>query len=70
MQSSKGLEFPTVAIPGLGYMPHSKGDYQDEAKLLYVAMTRAVDNLILTSNKESDFTIKLDEARSRAVAVH
>jgi len=65
MQSSKGLEFPAVAIPGLGYMPQQGSDYQVEAKLLYVAMTRAVDNLILTTHRDSDFTVKLNQARSQ-----
>ena len=41
MHSSKGLEFPVVFIPGLGYLPNAKGEIADEARLLYVAMTQS-----------------------------
>ena len=51
MHSSKGLEFPVVAIPGIGYMPYTHQDPHDEARLLYVAMTRAMDHLILTTHR-------------------
>lgn len=40
MHSSKGLKFGLVLIPNLGEMP-KKSEYEaDEARLLYVAMTR------------------------------
>ena len=45
MHSSKGLEFPVVFIPGLGYLPNRSGEVADEARLLYVAMTRAIEML-------------------------
>ena len=64
MHSSKGLEFPVVVIPGLGYMPHSKAEPLSEARLLYVAMTRAMDTLILTHHQESEFVQRLGEARA------
>jgi superfamily I DNA/RNA helicase len=60
MHSSKGLEFPVVAIPGLGFMPHEKEDPHDEARLLYVAMTRAMDELVLTCHRKSAFAAKLN----------
>ena len=63
MHSSKGLEFPTVAIPGLGYMPNQHRDPRDEAKLLYVAMTRAMEQLIMTHHRNTDFTQRLYQAR-------
>jgi hypothetical protein len=66
MHSSKGLEFPVVAIPGLGYMPLKEMDPREEAKLLYVAMTRAMDFLLLTCHRESEFVTRLKEARVRA----
>jgi superfamily I DNA/RNA helicase len=48
-QSSKGLEFPLVAIPGADLLFSPSSDVpQDEAKLLYVAMTRATNTLIIT----------------------
>lgn len=66
MHSSKGLEFPVVAIPGLGYMPMKEMDAREEAKLLYVAMTRAMDFLLLTCHRESEFVTRLKDARARA----
>jgi hypothetical protein len=66
MHSSKGLEFPVVAIPGLGYMPGPDRDFQEEARLLYVGMTRAMEQLILTWHKDSPFVGRLNEARGRA----
>ncbi len=62
MHSSKGLEFPLVSISGLGYMPGKQDDLASEAKLLYVAMTRSTDKLLLTCHKESDFVRMLAEA--------
>ncbi len=51
-QSSKGLEFPLVAIPGADLLFSATSDVpQDEAKLLYVAMTRATDTLIITGQE-------------------
>jgi len=61
MHSSKGLEFPLVSISGLGFMPGKHGDLASEAKLLYVAMTRSTDKLLLTCHKESDFVRMLAE---------
>ena len=64
MHSSKGLEFPVVAIPGLGFMPPPERDLQDEARLLYVGMTRAMDQLIMTWHKENPFVSRLMEAQA------
>jgi len=46
--SSKGLEFPLVAIMGSRIVEKAKAD-ADAAKLLYVGMTRANDHLVLTA---------------------
>ena len=62
MHSSKGLEFPIVCIPGLGSMPFYKGDPEDEARLLYVAMTRAMEQLWLTCDRDSTFVERLEGA--------
>lgn len=65
MHSSKGLEFPVVAIPGLGYMPLSKQDEREEARLMYVAMTRSLEHLIMTGHRRSGFfgqLLELNEA--------
>jgi superfamily I DNA/RNA helicase len=61
MHSSKGLEFPLVAIPGIGFMPGKQNDLAAEAKLLYVAMTRSTDKLLLTCHKKSEFVRLLAE---------
>jgi len=65
MHSSKGLEFPVVAIPGIGYMPNVNRNPQDEARLLYVAMTRAMDQLILTAHQDSAFAVRIRAACQR-----
>ena len=59
MHSSKGLEFPIVAVSGVGRMPDQNGNEVDEAKLLYVAMTRATEKLIVTADRQSDFLTSL-----------
>jgi superfamily I DNA/RNA helicase len=60
--SSKGLEFPVVAIPGLGRGPRDREGFDVEVRLLYVAMTRAMDRLILTYDRESALVARLREA--------
>ncbi len=55
MHSSKGLEFPLVVIPGVGSLPAKHGDAAADAKLLYVAMTRSTDKLLMTASNESEF---------------
>ncbi len=69
IHSSKGLEFPVVAIPGLGYMPFRDQDPKEEAKLLYVAMTRAMDMLLMTCHQETEFVTRLKKARTGAGSV-
>ncbi len=59
MHSSKGLEFHTVFIPGLGQLPSPKKPEEDEARLLYVAMTRATDRLLMTYSGESAFSRRI-----------
>lgn len=66
MHAAKGLEFPLVAIPGIGFMPHEREDAKDEARLLYVAMTRAMDELVMTCHRNTEFAERLAEARERA----
>lgn len=58
LHGSKGLEFPAVFIYGLrkGLLPlelgTASGDVQEERRLLYVGMTRAREELILTFSGE------------------
>lgn len=47
MHSCKGLEFPLVAIPGAGRADVDEGRKDEEARLLYVAMTRATKELVV-----------------------
>ncbi len=48
MHASKGLEFPVVALPGVGHMPEAGESEADEARLFYVAATRATEMLVIT----------------------
>jgi superfamily I DNA/RNA helicase len=57
--SSKGLEYPIVAIPGLGFLPHPHETEADEARLAYVAMTRATQRLFLSCHRDSPFVRRL-----------
>lgn len=56
MHSSKGLEFNSVVIPDLGCMPYAKAAPAEEARLLYVALTRSTESMLLTYHSESTFT--------------
>jgi hypothetical protein len=63
MHSSKGLEFPLVVIPGVGDLPRKSADPESEARLLYVAMTRSTEKLLLTASRSSEFVQLLRGAR-------
>jgi ATP-dependent exoDNAse (exonuclease V) beta subunit len=65
MHSSKGLEFATVATCGIGSLGIDSERVEEDAKLLYVAMTRATENLLVTSSKASPFVVKLQEMIAR-----
>jgi superfamily I DNA/RNA helicase len=62
MHSSKGLEFERVFIPAIGTLPEQHDDAADEAKLLYVAMTRSTEQLIMTHSSDSIFTDRISGA--------
>ena len=62
MHSSKGLEFPLVCIPGIGAASKTDEDIQDEARLLYVAMTRATQELVMTHGDSSLIGEKMQRA--------
>lgn len=59
MHSSKGLEFPFVLIPGLGQLPAADEDDAAAARLLYVAMTRATERLVLIHHGDSTFSARI-----------
>ncbi|HEY9658808.1 MAG TPA: 3'-5' exonuclease, partial [Allocoleopsis sp.] len=65
MHSSKGLEFPVVIIPGIGFMPTQTLSVEEESRLLYVAMTRAINRLVLTCDRQSQFVKRLEVVLSR-----
>lgn len=69
MFSSKGLEFDTVFIPHLNQMPKKDADLQSEARLLYVAMTRAIETLVFTYHQHSAFTEQVQHAIEHAEAL-
>jgi hypothetical protein len=58
-QSSKGLEFPRVIIGGLGSLKDDDDTRADEARLLYVAMTRAQEFLLMTASKHNHYAQRL-----------
>lgn len=49
MHSCKGLEFPMVATPGVGRSNVNEGRKDEEARLLYVAMPRAIQQLVVAA---------------------
>jgi hypothetical protein len=55
MHASKGLEFPVVALPGIGHMPEQGESEVDEARLFYVAATRATQTLYITLSGSGAF---------------
>ena len=62
MHSSKGLEFPFVIIPGIGGLPKEGQAEADEARLLYVAMTRATEHLLLIHHDDSVFSKRIRDS--------
>ena len=48
-----------MLIPDIGYLPDEKSGVSDEVRLLYVAMTRATNTLMMTSHRESPLMEKL-----------
>ena len=65
MHMSKGLEFPVLFIPGVGYLPNRYGEVTDEARLLYVAMTRAIEVLVLSCDRRSAFGERIERVLGR-----
>ena len=59
MKVSKGLEFPVVALPGVGHMPAAGEDEQEAARVFYVAATRATQRLVIGAGGDAKFGEKL-----------
>ena len=60
MKVSKGLEFPVVALPGVGHMPAKGEDEQEAARVFYVAATRATQRLVIGVGGGGAFGAKLN----------
>lgn len=62
---SKGLEYDKVFIPGMvdgcfpPYSAHTESQYEEERRLLYVAVTRAKNELYISSYREADKAINI-----------
>jgi len=59
MKVSKGLEFPVVALPGVGHMPAKGEDEQEAARVFYVAATRATQRLVIGVGGDGGFGMRL-----------
>jgi hypothetical protein len=64
MHASKGLEYPFVAIPGVGLLSTEEADLEQEARLFYIAATRSTHQLLVTGSGDSAFMQKLFPASS------
>ena len=59
MKVSKGLEFPVVALAGVGHMPAPGEDEKEAARVFYVAATRATSKLLIGVGGPSAFGSRL-----------
>lgn len=59
MKVSKGLEFPVVALPGVGHMPAPGEDEKEAARVFYVAATRATHRLLIGVGGDGGFGRRL-----------
>jgi hypothetical protein len=59
MKVSKGLEFPLVALPGVGHMPATGEDEKEAARVFYVAATRATQRLMMGVGGAGNFGSRL-----------
>ena len=77
MKVSKGLEFPVVALPGVGHMPAPGEDEKEAARVFYVAATRATQRLVVGVGGDGVFERRLvdkndlppDQSRSPCSAI-
>lgn len=61
MKVSKGLEFPFVALPGVGHMPAQGKNEKEAARVFYVAATRATQRLVMGVGGDCIFGKRLQE---------
>ena len=62
LHSAKGLEFTLVCVAGLQAMPLAEESFDDALRLLYVAMTRATHQLVLSAHGDSAVVQRVREA--------
>lgn len=59
MKVSKGLEFPVVALHGAGHGIAANSDEREDARIFYVAATRATERLIVSLSGDGGVSRKL-----------
>ena len=59
LHASKGLEFPVVALVGVGHMPAEGEDEREAARLFYVGATRATQRLVIGASGSGKFAARL-----------
>lgn len=59
IHSSKGLEFETVVLAGIDQIQFTAKELVDQVKLMYVGMTRARSQLLITASGDTVFTQRL-----------
>ncbi len=62
LHSAKGLEFPLVFVAGLQAMPMRDESLEDAVRLLYVGMTRATHQLVLSAHGRSPIVERVRNA--------
>jgi ATP-dependent exoDNAse (exonuclease V) beta subunit len=67
MHASKGLEFPIVALPGIGQMPAQGQDEMDAARVFYVAATRSTQRLIIGAIGLGGFINRLNDSAHHSI---
>lgn len=69
MKVSKGLEFPVVALPGVGHMPAAGEDEKEAARVFYVAATRATQRLVIGVGGDGGFGRSLSNGTATAAGL-
>ena len=59
IHSSKGLEFSRVIMLGVGQLAETEARKQQNARLLYVGMTRAQECLLMTTSNDNEFSQRI-----------
>ena len=65
MKVSKGLEFPVLALPGVGHMHAAGVGVKEAARVFYVAATRATQKLMIAASGDGKFAGLVFHRRER-----